>query len=83
MTDSDIETSSTGRTLYATRVAGRSTGVVHLDRGCQYIKSIDDADIIRGETYAFYPDQDLCSNCTGGGQVRDLDSDNGNDGGRP
>lgn len=77
---SGTEDTVKGQTLYATRVAGRSNGVVHLDRQCQYIKSIDDADIIKGETYAFYPDQKLCSNCTDGGKVRDLHTGSYRDG---
>lgn len=49
--------------LYATRSQGRSTGVLHTDRDCPYIRDIPDEDIIDRPPWAFDPDQDRCGQC--------------------
>lgn len=52
-------------TLYAARKGGRSTGTLHRDRNCRYLKRLPDEDVISGEPHAFYPDQKRCSYCFG------------------
>lgn len=50
-------------TFYATRIAGRSNGVLHTSRTCPHIVSLPDEDIIDGKREAFDPDQPVCKIC--------------------
>lgn len=70
--------------LYATRTGGRSTGVVHADRDCLYIRDIDDADLLEKPPWAFDPDQDTCSECADGVELPGPigDRETATDGGR-